>query len=155
MFSLRPVTPHDLSALQALILRSVRALSLGHYIEVQIESALRHALRPDTRLVADGTYFVAEAGAEIVGCGGWNGRRTLYGRDQSRADEDERPGPGSDPAHIRAFFVHPDWARWGIGSRLLHACFQAAREAWRLSFLTASRSRSFAWNGRFRAEENL
>ena len=84
----------------------MRALSLGHYTEVQIESALRHALRPDTQLVADGTYFVAEAGAETVGCGGWNGRRTLYGEDQSKADEDERPDPGSDLARIQALFVH-------------------------------------------------
>ena len=129
MFSLRPATPHDLPALQALIPLSVRGLSHGYYTDAQVESAIRHVFGPDTQLIADETYFVAEAGAEIVGCGGWSRRRTLYGGDQSKAGEDEILDPGSDPARIRAFFVHPDWARQGIGSRLLHTCSQAAREA--------------------------
>ncbi len=119
----------DLPALRALIPSSVRALSLDHYTEAQIESAIRFVFGPDTQLIADGTYFVAEAGHEIVGCGGWSRRRTLYGGDQSKEGEDERLDPTHEPARIRAFFVHPDWARRGIGSRLLAACVRAAREA--------------------------
>jgi GNAT superfamily N-acetyltransferase len=34
-----------------------------------------------------------------------------------------------DAAKIRAFFIHPQWARQGIGSRILQACEEAARAA--------------------------
>jgi GNAT superfamily N-acetyltransferase len=37
--------------------------------------------------------------------------------------------PVTDPAIIRAFFVHPDWTRKGIGRLLLDTCESAAREA--------------------------
>ena len=37
--------------------------------------------------------------------------------------------PGRDAAKIRAFFVHPEWARQGIGSQLLIACESAALQA--------------------------
>ena len=38
----------------------------------------------------------------------------------SRRDSD-RVDPAQDPARVRAFFVHPDWARRGIGAAILHA----------------------------------
>ena len=132
--SLRPATPDDLPALQALIPLSARALSRGHYTETQAESAIRYVFGVDMQLIADGTYFVAEAEGRIVGCGGWSRRRTLYGGDRSK-EAGQGPGaddpldPPRDPARIRAFFVHPDWARRGIGARLLTACIGAAREA--------------------------
>ena len=34
-----------------------------------------------------------------------------------------------DAAKIRAFFIHPGWARRGIGSMILKACEDAARSA--------------------------
>jgi GNAT superfamily N-acetyltransferase len=34
--------------------------------------------------------------------------------------------PSRDAAKIRAFFVHPEWARQGIGSLILEACENAA-----------------------------
>ena len=37
--------------------------------------------------------------------------------------------PATDAAKIRAFFVHPSWARRGLGTRLLEACEQAAWDA--------------------------
>ena len=37
--------------------------------------------------------------------------------------------PETDAAKIRAFFIHPDWARQGIGTLLLDACESAARAA--------------------------
>src|SRR5580700_9771042 len=37
--------------------------------------------------------------------------------------------PAHDAAKIRAFFVHPHWARRGIGGLILKACEDAAREA--------------------------
>jgi GNAT superfamily N-acetyltransferase len=46
-----------------------------------------------------------------------------------KTEEDPLLDPHSEPARIRAFFVHPDCARRGIGSRILRACLDAAREA--------------------------
>jgi len=42
-------------------------------------------------------------------------------RDESLLD------PKTDAAKIRAFFVHPEWALRGIGSRILELCEEAAR----------------------------
>jgi GNAT superfamily N-acetyltransferase len=37
--------------------------------------------------------------------------------------------PETDAAKIRAFFIHPDWVRLGIGTRILQACEDAAVQA--------------------------
>ncbi len=65
----------------------------------------------------------------IVACGGWSKRQTLYGGDQYAAREDSLLDPSRDAAKIRAFFVHPDRARRGIGTLILEACENAAIEA--------------------------
>jgi predicted N-acetyltransferase YhbS len=127
--TLRLATPADVPALLELIPASVRALSPGFYDEAQIESAIRHVFGPDTQLIADGTYFVAEAGGVIVGCGGWSRRRTLYGGDQMKDADDPLLDPATEAAKIRAFFVHPAWARRGVGSAIMRACTDAARAA--------------------------
>jgi len=117
----------DLATLRALIPASVRTLSQGYYTPVQIESAIRHVFGLDTQLVADGTYFVAFAGDEIAGCGGWSRRNTLFGGDQMKAGPDPLLDPELEPARIRAFFVRPDFARRGVGSAIMEACVRAAR----------------------------
>lgn len=126
---LRAATHDDLDAIRALIPLSVRGLSGGYYSPRQIESAIRYVFGPDTQLIRDGTYFVVEDAGEIVGCGGWSLRRTLYGGDQAKEVEDPRLDPATEPARIRAFFVHPDHARRGIASRIMDACVDAARAA--------------------------
>ena len=65
----------------------------------------------------------------IVACGGWSKRKTLYGGDGWRDRQDDLLDPETDAAKIRAFFIHPDWARQGIGTLLLDACESAARAA--------------------------
>ena len=125
----RLATPADLPALRELIPASVRALSPGYYTPAQIESSIRHVFGPDTQLVADGTYFVVVAEQRIVGCGGWSRRQTLYGGDQMKTEEDSLVDPAVEPARVRAFFVHPEWARRGVGSCILNACIDAARNA--------------------------
>ena len=129
MITLRLATPDDLPALKALIPDSVRALSQGYYTPEQIESAIRHVFGPDTQLIADGTYFAAEVEGMIAGCGGWSRRRTLYGGDQMKAAEDPLLDPATEAAKIRAFFVHPRWARRGIASMIMAACRAAAAQA--------------------------
>jgi GNAT superfamily N-acetyltransferase len=85
----------------------------------------------DSQLVADGTYFavVAQPEGTIVGCGGWSKRKTLYGGDVWHGRQDTLLDPKTEPAKIRAFFVHPEWARNGIGGIILRACEEAAKEA--------------------------
>ncbi|MFN7948274.1 MAG: GNAT family N-acetyltransferase [Blastocatellia bacterium] len=127
--SIRPATTEDIPALERLIPVSVRGLSAGYYTPRQIESALVYVFGVDTQLIADGTYFVAEADGEIAGCGGWSKRRTLYGGDQMKAEADPLLDPATDAARIRAFFIHPHYARRGIGTLIINACEDAAREA--------------------------
>ena len=130
MFDLRLATPADLPALHVLIEASVRELSLGFYAPEQIESALVHVFGPDTRLIADGTYYVVSAADEVVAAGGWSRRRTLYGGDPFEgADEDALLDPAREPAKLRAFFVHPAWARRGLARRIFARCAAEARAA--------------------------
>jgi N-acetylglutamate synthase-like GNAT family acetyltransferase len=126
---IRRATNEDIPALEHLISNSVRSLSQNYYTEQQIESALTNIFGVDTQLIVDGTYYVAETAGQIVGCGGWSKRKTLFGGDQTKAGEDLSLDPDVEPARIRAFFVHSGWARRGIGSRILEACEEAALNA--------------------------
>lgn len=127
---LRVARESDIPTLRTLIDASVRALQAGDYSAEQIEGALGTVLGVDSQLIADGTYFVVETGTGgLAGCGGWSKRRTLFGSDRAAAREDDVLDPRVDAAKIRAFFVHPDFARQGIGSRILEACEQAAAGA--------------------------
>lgn len=125
----------DIPALTALIDASVRGLQARDYTPAQIEGALKTVYGVDTQLIADGTYFVAEASSAggsqtvIAGCGGWSKRKTLYGADLCAGREDALLDPLYDAAKIRAFFIHPDWARRGIGTMILDACEAAAKAA--------------------------
>ena len=125
----RLATAEDIPALNDLIPHSARALSAGFYSERQIESAITHIFGVDSQLVADGTYFVATADGQIVGCGGWSKRKTLFGGDQMKDEADDLLDPAHDAARIRAFFVHPAWTRRGIGRRIIEECEAAARRA--------------------------
>jgi len=123
----RVATSEDLPALRELIPASVRVLARGYYTPEQIESAIRHVFGVDTQLIADGTYFVAYAGDTLAGCGGWSRRNTLFGGDQMKTGPDPLLDPVTEPARIRAFFVRPELARRGVGSRIMEACVRAAR----------------------------
>lgn len=122
----------DIPRLRDLIEASVRGLQAEDYSPAQIEGALKSVYGVDTQLIKDGTYFVAEIVAseqevaQVVACGGWSKRKTLYGGDQFAGREDSVLDPARDAAKIRAFFVHPQWARRGIGSLILEACERAA-----------------------------
>ena len=126
-FTLRRATLEDIPRLRPLIAASARELSREDYREAQVEAALRSAFGVDTQLIHDGTYFVAEAGDELVACGGWSHRRTLFGGDDQPDRVADRLDPASDAARIRAFFVHPAWARRGLGRVLLARCEDEAR----------------------------
>ena len=127
MITIRPATLVEKPQLQALIARSARGLSLDHYSSEQIEGALRGTFGVDTQLIHDGTYFVAEEDGQLVGCGGWSRRKTLFGGDARSDREAGDLDPATDAAKIRAFFIDPDHARKGIGRAILNECERAAR----------------------------
>jgi GNAT superfamily N-acetyltransferase len=126
---LRRATSKDVPQLEALIEDSVRELSVGYYTGEQIESALRYLFGVDTELIADRTYYVIESPGGFAACGGWSKRETLYGGDRHKSGRDPLLDPRTSPARIRAFFVHPAWARRGLARRLFVACRNAAEAA--------------------------
>jgi GNAT superfamily N-acetyltransferase len=127
---IRPATPADVPTLEELILASARELSAAFNTPAEVDAAVAHVFGVDTQLIADGTYFVAEVGGKIVGCGGWSRRETICGGDKAKGGTVDRLiDPATEPTRIRAFFVHPDFARRGIGRRILLECEHAAKAA--------------------------
>jgi len=133
-FHVRLATDADIPTLHALIESSVRVLQANDYTPAQIEGALGTVLGLDTQLIKDETYYVIEATNSegqtvIAACGGWSKRKTLFGSDHAAVREPELLDPAVDAAKIRAFFVHPDWSRRGLGTLLLETCENAAKSA--------------------------
>lgn len=125
---IRKARLEDREAIQCLIKESASGLSRDHYQEVQIEAANTKVFGVDTGLIEDGTYFVAESEGVLVGCGGWSKRKALFGGDQYTDRDTGYLDPLSDPAKIRAFFVHPQYARKGIAHEILRHCEKEARD---------------------------
>jgi N-acetylglutamate synthase-like GNAT family acetyltransferase len=125
---LRRATSDDVPALETLVAESARGLGQRDYSSTQIEAAIGTAWAVDRRLIQDGSLWVAEVSGEIIGCGGWSRRRAVAGASTTVSDTDML-SPGNDAARIRGFFVHPGWARRGIGTALLKKCEDEARSA--------------------------
>ena len=117
----------DREPIKQLIAESARYLSREHYDDTQIETAIATVFGVDTDLIEDGTYFVAESDGRLVGCGGWSKRKTLFGGDQFSSRDAGYLDPASEPAKIRAFFIHPEFARKGIARAILARCESEAR----------------------------
>lgn len=129
MYTLRAASLADRPVLEILIADSVRGLSSDDYSPAQIEAAIGNTMGVDSELIADGTYFVVESEGKIVACGGWSKRETLFGADNKPGRVSRLLDPGTEAARIRAFFVHPEFARRGIGRMLLEACEAEIRKA--------------------------
>ncbi|RAI45369.1 GNAT family N-acetyltransferase [Rhodoplanes roseus] len=119
--SIRSAHPDDAPALGALLTESYTALLAPRYEAGLLSRALPLMTRANPRLLACGTYYVAEtANGALVGCGGWTA---------------ERPGTGTltdGEAHIRHFATHPARVGTGIGTRLLEHCIgESARAGFR------------------------
>jgi GNAT superfamily N-acetyltransferase len=134
-YRLRDATLDDVPVIRDLIARSAHGLRGDDYTAEQVDAALKGAFGVDTALIRDHTYYVVESDSgQIVACGGWGRRRTLFGSD-SRAERDESfLDPATDAAKIRAFFVDPAHARHGLGRMLLAHSEQAAMRAGFTSF---------------------
>lgn len=127
----RVATEADRPAIEALISRSVHGLMRGDYSEEQLEAARRHVFGVDAELIADRTYFVSEGPGMLVAAGGWSRNRSLFGGDTAVSGRSAGTllDPSRDPARIRGFFVHPAFARRGLGKTLLALCEQEAARA--------------------------
>ena len=100
------------------------------FLSAEQIAASKLSMGLDTQLIADGTYFAIVDGGELVGCGGWSKRATLYGGNHSAALRDDRLlDPATEPARIRAMYTDPAQVRRGIGRLILALCEAAARSA--------------------------
>src|SRR5215469_3802878 len=113
--SVRVARSEDFDALGSLLLASYSKLLAAHYASDLLEIALPFVTRANPTLLASGTYYVAESGDVLVGCGGWSM---------------VRPGSGETvqgEAYVRHVATHPDWLGRGVGRSLLARCVIDAR----------------------------
>lgn len=126
-YVIRKARLDEREAIEQLIAESARKLSREDYSTEQIEGAIKTVFGVDTDLIQDETYFVAESDGMLIGCGGWSKRRTLFGGDRFARRDSSALDPQTEAAKIRAFFVHPAWARKGVGRAILAACESEAQ----------------------------
>jgi N-acetylglutamate synthase-like GNAT family acetyltransferase len=122
---LRVARAEDVPTLEELIPISVRTLQAAYYSEEQMDAAIGPIFGVDQQLIADGTYFIVEDAGEVIGCGGWSKRKSLCGSGPAGESAATELNPVHDAARVRAFFVHPNWARRGVGSLIMKACESA------------------------------
>ncbi len=123
----RLATHNDLAALRSIMDNAIGQLQKPFLSEAEIASS-RAIMGLDTQLIEDGTYFVIESNGQIVGCGGWSNRATLYGSDDSPGRDTARLDPNKEAARVRAMYTHPDFTRRGVGRLILRLCEDAARD---------------------------
>ena len=125
--SLRLARLDEAEAIEALMKASTRDLFPASYDDAQTAASVQHVAVVDRTLIADGTYFVFEAGGELVACGGWSRRDKLYAGSGEGSADARLLDPATEPARVRAMFTRSDWTRRGLGRRILEACVAAAR----------------------------
>ena len=108
----RPSTPRDLAAIDALLSRCYPKLLKADYPASVLVTALPIISRARPELVRCGTYYVAEEEGQILGAGGWTPDR-----------KDPRRG------HIRHVVTDDRHLRRGIGSALMRRSFADAKAA--------------------------
>jgi len=119
----------DIPRISEVMRESMAALGARYYDERQTESAVRYIAIVDPQLIDDQTYFVVEDDDEIIACGGWSKRATLF--TGTGASDTRSLDPDREPARVRAMFVLPADARRGAGRMILDASEDAARDALR------------------------
>jgi GNAT superfamily N-acetyltransferase len=127
-FAHRRATPDDIPALGQLMDAAIRVLLRAHLSPEEVEASFS-IMGLDTQLIADGTYFAVEGDGRLAGCGGWSRRATLFGGDHSSGRSAALLDPSRDAARIRAMYTHPDFARRGVGRKILLLCEADAASA--------------------------
>jgi len=119
-FKFRKANLNDIDELEHLIELSAKSINSLFYTESEINAALGNVWAVDKQLLIDQTYWIVEnLEGIVIGCGGWSKRKLLFGKPKSLTQTESELKPGLDPARIRAFFVHPEYTRRGIGKKLL------------------------------------
>jgi GNAT superfamily N-acetyltransferase len=95
--------------------RALRELSFGFMKRATVEAFIQSVNTLEDHLLDDRTYYVVTIGGQIAACGGWSLRTPGY---QTLTKDDTTARHAAVPT-IRAMFVNPDFARRGIGRRLL------------------------------------
>jgi len=124
---IRLARSEDADDIDALMKASISAIFPRFYDEAQTRASVKYIGSVDRTLIDDGTYFVADAGGELVACGGWSRRNKMYTGSGKAASDARLLDPLTEPARVRAMFVRADWTRRGLGTRILDACESAAR----------------------------
>lgn len=128
-YTIRPARFDEISAMNELIQASSNELGKGFYTPDEIDGLNQYIFGVDKELIEDQTYFVIEKKGKLAACGGWSKRKTLFGGDQFASRIPGFLDPLKEPAKIRAFFIHPDFARQGLGTLLLEHCENQAQKA--------------------------
>jgi N-acetylglutamate synthase-like GNAT family acetyltransferase len=124
---LRDAVRSDVPQIAAIMRQSVLDLFPLFHDERETAAAARYLTEPDTVLIDDGTYFVHEADGQVVACGGWSKRDKMYTGSGAAPTDDRMLDPATEPARVRAMFVHADWTRRGLARAILARCEEAAR----------------------------
>jgi len=123
---IRLAKDEDAPAIAELMELAIGELQKGFLTPDQIASS-RAGMGLDLQLIADGTYFCVEEEGELIGCGGWSRRATLYGGNHSAGRDPRLLDPKSERARIRAMYTHPNHTRKGVGRLILATAELAAR----------------------------
>mgnify|MGYP000722387336 CR=1 FL=1 len=126
MLELRLAQPHDIAKIKGLMHLAISVLQKGYLTELQIKASFA-SMGLDTQLIKDGTYFCVFDEDELVGCGGWSRRATLYGGNHSAGRNASLLDPQTDRARIRAMYTHPAHTRRGIGKMIIETGEAAAK----------------------------
>jgi len=122
----RYATLADLPELRTLMDLSIRKY-IGAILDKERVEASFELMGVDTSLIEDGTYFAVTLDQNIVGCGGWSRRATMFGGDHTGGRDARLLDPATESARVRAMYTHPDHGRKGIGSFILSLCEAAAK----------------------------
>jgi len=123
----RLATAADEPALSTLMTLAIEQLQSAFLTPEQVKAS-HGFMGLDSRLIADGTYFLIQDGDAIAGCGGWSRRATAYGGNHSAGRDDRMLDPATEAAKVRAMYTHPDHVRKGVGTTILALCEAAARQ---------------------------
>lgn len=115
MIEVRPATPLDIAAVDALLARSYGPLLRADYPPSALVLALPRMARAQPRLLASGHYFLAEEGGRVLGAGGWSREAPGDGRRAPRL------------GHVRHVATDAAAVRRGVGRAVLEAVMDDAR----------------------------
>jgi len=130
---IRVASPADLPALQSLAYEATATLCAAEYSAEQVRTLVCYGLGADVQLVRDRTCYIVEHAGQVIASGAWSYRAALMGRfhpdDEHTGSPRDILDPAVHPARLRALFVHPSFARRGLGRMMVALCERLASAA--------------------------